>query len=157
LIRPSQVTTKDAAIFCGIQASGKTTFYRHTFFRSHLRISLDVLKTRRREGAIVRACIEVGQPFVVDNTNPTRADRRRYLEAVSTGDFVTRAFFFELSPRDAIGRSLKRPEGERIQPYAIYGTFRRLETPSLEEGFHEVMRVTPGPNGGFVVESLGAR
>ncbi len=39
----------EEVIFCGIQASGKTTFYRERFFDTHVRISLDLLRTRRRE------------------------------------------------------------------------------------------------------------
>jgi predicted kinase len=145
----------DAVVFCGIPGSGKTTFYRLRFFHTHMRISLAMLKTRAREERIVRACVDSRQSFVVDNTNPTRAERRRYLEAASAGDFVTRAFFFEVSPRVAIARNLERPEDERIPPYAIMQTFKRLEVPKAEEGFHEVMRVRPGPEGSFVVEPIG--
>jgi predicted kinase len=145
----------EAVVFCGIPGSGKTTFYCERFLRTHLRISLDMLKSRTREERIVRACVDARHPFVVDNTNPTRAERRRYLEAASAGDFVTRAFFFEVSPRVAIARNLERPEDERIPPYAIMQTFKRLEVPKAEEGFHEVMRVRPGPEGSFVVEPIG--
>jgi predicted kinase len=144
----------DAVVFCGIQGSGKTTFYRQRFFHTHIRISLAMLKTRAREEKLVRACVEARQPFVVDNTNPSRADRRRYLEAAATGGFVARAFFFEVSPRVAIARNLERPEDERIPAYAIMRTFKRLEVPKLEEGWDEVMRVRPGPEGSFFVEPL---
>ena len=33
----------EAVIFVGVQASGKTTFYKEQLFRSHVRISLDLL------------------------------------------------------------------------------------------------------------------
>ena len=39
----------EAVVFCGIQASGKTTFYLERFFQSHVRLNLDMLKTRHRE------------------------------------------------------------------------------------------------------------
>ncbi|HZC19556.1 MAG TPA: hypothetical protein VE225_07575, partial [Rubrobacteraceae bacterium] len=68
----------EAVVFVGIQASGKTSFYRERFFDTHLRINLDMLKTRRREQIFLRACIEAGQPFVVDNTNPSARERARY-------------------------------------------------------------------------------
>ena len=48
----------EAAIFVGIQASGKSSFYRKQFFDTHLRIYLDMLKTRHRERILLRACIE---------------------------------------------------------------------------------------------------
>jgi hypothetical protein len=65
----------EAVVFCGIQASGKSTFYRERFFPTHVRISLDLLRTRHREATFLRACLETRQRFVVDNTNPTRAER----------------------------------------------------------------------------------
>ena len=33
----------EAIIFTGIQATGKSTFYKQNFFNSHVRISLDLL------------------------------------------------------------------------------------------------------------------
>lgn len=72
----------EAILFIGIQASGKTTFYKERFFKTHIRVNLDMLKTRHRESLLLKACIEMKQPFVVDNTNPktgeaVTAQRRR--------------------------------------------------------------------------------
>src|SRR4029077_2067989 len=69
----------EAIIFVGVQGSGKTTFYRERFFDTHLRISLDMLRTRHREQLLVAACLAAKQPFVIDNTNPLPADRARYI------------------------------------------------------------------------------
>ena len=49
---PSSTTPKlnmEAVILIGIQGSGKSTFYRERFFDTHVRINLDMLKTRQRE------------------------------------------------------------------------------------------------------------
>src|SRR4051794_23667880 len=70
----------EAVLFVGLQASGKSTFYRERFFTTHLRINLDMLRTRHREKRLLEVCLETQLRFVVDNTNPTRADRRRYIE-----------------------------------------------------------------------------
>jgi len=35
----------EAVIFTGIQAVGKSTFYKEHFFTTHVRINLDMLKT----------------------------------------------------------------------------------------------------------------
>jgi predicted kinase len=77
----------EAVVFVGIQASGKSSFYRARFFDTHLRINLDMLKTRHREQLLLHACIEAKQPFVVDNTNPTVEERARYIELASSGGF----------------------------------------------------------------------
>lgn len=42
-------------IFTGIQASGKSSFYLLNVHHSHLRINLDMLKTRHREKLIFEA------------------------------------------------------------------------------------------------------
>jgi hypothetical protein len=49
----------EAIIFCGIQATGKTGFYKERFLQTHVRISLDLLKTRYREDLLLDACIAV--------------------------------------------------------------------------------------------------
>ena len=63
----------------GIQASGKSTFYHDRFSNTHLRINLDMLKTRHREKRLIETCLEISQRFVIDNTNPTVTDRERYI------------------------------------------------------------------------------
>jgi hypothetical protein len=54
----------EAVILIGIQGSGKSTFYRKRFFDTHMRISLDLLRTRHREKLLLRACLEGTQSFV---------------------------------------------------------------------------------------------
>jgi len=71
----------EAVIFIGLQGAGKSTFYQQRFFATHLRINLDMLKTRNRERRFLQVCIETRQCFVVDNTNLTRAHRHVYIEA----------------------------------------------------------------------------
>lgn len=87
-----------AIIFCGIQATGKSTFYRERFFHSHVRLSLDLLRTRHREHQFLLTCLHTQARFVVDNTNPTIAERQRYIEAAraATYDFVTFLLLFQV-------------------------------------------------------------
>ena len=66
-------------VFIGIQGTGKSSFYRERFHRTHVRVNLDMLRTRHREQLLFVACLEGKTPLVVDNTNVTRADRARYL------------------------------------------------------------------------------
>jgi predicted kinase len=75
----------EAVIFIGIQAAGKSTFYFQRFADTHVRINLDMLRTRRREQILVQACLVAKQSFVVDNTNVTRADRARYVPPARRG------------------------------------------------------------------------
>ncbi len=144
----------EAVIFCGIQASGKTSFYRERFFDTHVRISLDLLRTRHRESLFLQACLETEQRFVVDNTNPTAAERRGYIGAARLARFRVVGYFFESSPGEAIRRNNARTGEAEIPVTGILGTYKRLQIPDLAEGFDELYRVCIGPDMRFVVDPL---
>jgi len=143
-----------AVVFCGIQGSGKTTFHLERYASTHVRISLDLLRTRHREAVFLAACLETRQPFVVDNTNPTVADRSRYVGPALEAGFRVVALWFDSGPGEAIERNAARLGRQRIPVHSIVGTHRRLEVPTVAEGFHDVFRVRIGPDGGFVVDQM---
>ena len=64
-------------IFCGVQASGKSTFYQQYFSNTHLRLNLDMLKTRHRENLLFEAALASKTKIVIDNTNPNIEARNR--------------------------------------------------------------------------------
>ena len=49
------------------------------------RLAGPAASTRAREAAFLRLCLETRMPFVVDNTNPTAADRARYVAPARDG------------------------------------------------------------------------
>ena len=142
----------EAVIFVGIQGSGKTSFYRDRFFESHVRISLDMLRTRQREQLLLAACLQGKQSFVIDNTNPLPCDRSRYTGPARASGFRVVAYLFETTLQDAIRRNNQRAGKHRIPVPGIAGTFRKLQAPKLEEGFDEIYTVRISPENGFVVE-----
>ncbi len=127
-----------AVIFIGIQGSGKTTFYRERFFDTHVRISLDVLRTRHREAVLLQACILAQQPFVVDNTNVLAAERAVYIEAAKRAGFRVTGYYFATSVRAAIARNQQREGKQAIPVKGLLGTYKRLQPPRREEGFDEL-------------------
>ena len=90
----------EAVIFVGIQASGKSTFYRERFFATHVRINLDMLRTRHRERQFFETCLRASQPLVIDNTNPTRAERQTYIAAAQAATFGVVGYYFQSSVED---------------------------------------------------------
>jgi predicted kinase len=147
----------EAVIFVGIQGSGKSSFYRQQFFDTHVRVSLDMLRTRHREQLLLAACLAAKQPFVIDNTNPLLRDRARYIEPARRAGFRVVAYFFETSLADAIRRNNQRAGKQKIPVPAIAGTLRKLQVPTLEEGYDEVHKVTLSPEGSFVVSRCGTQ
>jgi predicted kinase len=144
-------TAMEAVIFVGVQGSGKTSFYLKRFFDTHVRISLDVLRTRHRERVLFAACLHAKQPFVIDNTNPLPADRARYIGPARAAGFRVLAYFFDTSLPDAIRRNNQRSATKRIPVPGVAGTFRKLQPPTLAEGFDRVHVVRIAADGEFVV------
>jgi hypothetical protein len=144
----------EAVILIGIQGSGKTTFYRERFFRTHIRLSLDMLKTRRRLDVLLGGCIEARQPFVLDNTNVTAAERSRYVAPVKAAGFEVVGYFFEPDLPGSLRRNEERAAEERIPRAGLFGTLKRLERPSHDEGFDALFRVRVLAPSGFDVEAL---
>jgi predicted kinase len=141
-----------AVLFVGIQATGKTTFYTQRFLKTHVRISLDLLRTRHREAAFLQTCLQTQQPFVVDNTNPTAIDRQRYIVPAKAAGYSVIGYYLASGIRAAIERNSRRPEAEQVPVKGILSAYGRLEVPALAEGFDELYYVRPLDNGQFAVE-----
>jgi predicted kinase len=138
-----------AIIFIGIQASGKSTFYSYQFATTHLRINLDMLKTRHREKRLLETCLEIGQMFVVDNTNPSLEDRQRYIELAKSHKFKVIGYYFESKILSSIDRNQHRPAAQQVLEKGIRGTHARLVIPKYDEGFDELYYVQLLPDQGF--------
>ena len=145
--------TREAVILIGIQASGKSTFYQEQFSGTHVRINLDMLKTRTRESRFLQTCLDTKQSFVVDNTNPTVADRARYIRPARDVGFRVIGYFFLSTVEAAMRRNAGRPGKQCIPEIAIHGTYRRMEAPSFNEGFDELFTVEIVA-GRFVVKTM---
>ncbi len=141
----------EAVIFIGVQGAGKSTFYRERFFDTHVRISLDMLRTRHRERLIFEACLVARQPFVVDNTNPLASDRARYIGLARGAGFRLVAYFFATPLREAMRRNNLRKLQKKIPSAAVAGTFNKLERPAMEEGFDEIHTVELTAGDRFIV------
>ena len=141
----------EVVIFIGLQGAGKSTFYKDRFFATHLRINLDMLKTRHRERRLLQVCIETRQPFVVDNTNPTRVERAVYIQAAREAGFRVIGYYFQSRVEDCNRRNSQRPTEQQVPLRGVLGTAGRMELPSKEEGFDELHYVRIDEAGGFVV------
>lgn len=139
----------ELVVFTGIQASGKSTFFRERFFDTHVRINLDMLKTRHRERVLFEACLAAKQAVVVDNTNLTRAERAAYVAPAREAGFGVVGYYF----RSVIAESLERNAGRverQVPERGVKGAAARLEIPALDEGFDALHYVRI--DDGFVVQ-----
>lgn len=142
----------EMVLFIGIQATGKSSFYKQRFFRTHVRINLDMLKTRNRERLLLNACLAGQTKFVIDNTNLTRDERSQYIQAAKGAGFRVVGYFFESKVADALRRNRARNGNERVPDIAIPGSSNRLQLPQFDEGFDELFFVRMTQNDKFQVE-----
>ena len=138
-------------IMIGIQGSCKTTFCKERF-PGYEHISLDDLHTRNKERIVYRSVLEKHLDIVVDNTNPTIADRIKYMEPAKANGYKTVGYFMQSRVGDCIERNLLRTGKAKVPNTAIAATSNRLEMPSYDEGFDELYFVSILPEGFSISE-----
>jgi predicted kinase len=132
-------------LLTGLQASGKTTFYRSRFADTHVHVSKDRLRNNanpeRRQRVLIREALAAGHSVVVDNTNST-PEQRAPLIAIGR-QFAARviSYYLETSVADSLRRNALRPGKQRIPDVGIYATAKRLKPPLPQEGFDELYHV----------------
>lgn len=139
-------STRQVIIFIGIQASGKTTFFKQElscFGYTH--INLDTLKTRNKESHAIQESFNCGHSFVVDNTNPEKSDRERYISLAKSYGYEVIGIFFQSILQDCIARNTAR--GSVAPTKAIPCTQRKLQFPEYAEGFDKLYFVRIADNG----------
>lgn len=136
-------------VFIGGQATGKSTFFKQNFADSHIRLNLDMLKTRHRENILFQACLQAKQAVVIDNTNPTATDRARYIIPAKVAHFRICAYYFHSELSDALVRNAQRSGKACIAEVGVRATFKKLELPDYAEGFDEIYWVNMNEQGGF--------
>jgi hypothetical protein len=74
----------------------------------------------------------------VDNTNPTKEERAKYIFVAKTNKFKVIGYYFQSKISDALNRNSQRIGKENIPDIGIKGTFNKLKIPTIDEGFDEL-------------------
>jgi predicted kinase len=120
----------ELVLFVGAQASGKSTYYRQRLAASHLAAA------GRRQ---VCAQLARGQSVVIDRTNATADLRREWIALGRDHGARLVGYYFATTLGKALARNALR--AGRVPEPEIVSTYRWLERPSLDEGFHELRLV----------------
>ena len=136
---------RELVIFVGLQASGKSTFFRERFAATHVHVSKDLFRDNknpnRRQAQLIEAALKEGSPVVVDNANPTVEDRLTLIELGRRFGARIVGYYFDSSVRQCIERNRLRTGKARVPDVAIYATATKLKPPSYAEGFDRLFRV----------------
>jgi predicted kinase len=142
-------------IFTGLQASGKSSFYRARFAQTHIHVSKDLFrnnsKPSRRQRQLIEEALVAGRSVVVDNTNPTAEDRSELIELARLHDASVVGYYFESKVTECQERNRKREGANRVPDVALFATVKRLECPTRAEGFDQLFFVRLAAPGEFEI------
>lgn len=150
----------ELCIFVGIQASGKSTFFRTHFAATHVHVSKDTLRSSKtmnktaRQMLLVEQALQAGQSVVVDNTNPTKEDREPLIVLGHRYGAQVTGYFFQSTVQEARQRNSTRVGKARVPDAALYITASRLVMPTYEEGFDALWCVSIAGDGRFHVDEF---
>jgi predicted kinase len=148
--------TAELIVFSGLQAAGKTSFYRERF-ASYAHVSKDAWPNarnkERRQRRLVEEYLRAGRSVVVDNTNPTPAVRAPLIAIARAVGVGVASYAFVVTVADAVQRDAGREGRARVGEVGIYSVAKLLVPPVEEEGFDRRFEVRLTRDG-FVVTSL---
>ena len=113
-----------------------------------------MLKTRHRENILFEAGLASKTKMVIDNTNPTKEDRVRYMQRAKDAGFEVIAYYFETDLKSTLERNSRREGKANIPEVGVRATYKKLEIPTLDEGFDEIFKVKIVENGEYSIKLL---
>lgn len=91
-----------------------------------------------------------GSDIVIDNTNPTAEDRKKYITKAKEHGCHIIGYFMQSHLKECTARNELREGKAKIPAKAIAATSNRLEMPSYEEGFDELYFVRIADTGTYI-------
>ena len=143
-------------LLIGLQAAGKTTFYRRRLADGYTHISMDLLRNNphpaRRQAQLIEQALQAGQSIVVDNTGPTAEVRAPLIALGKQYDCLIIGYYFTPDVSASLKRNAGREGKTKVPPVAIYATRKKLQPPSYTEGFDALYSVRIADDSAFQVE-----
>jgi predicted kinase len=148
----------ECVILVGLQAAGKSTLYAQRFAGTHAHVSMDLHPNARKKALRIesqlRQALQTGRSVVVDNTNPTIAVRAPLIRIARELGAEVIGYYVEATTREAVARNSKREGRARVPNVGIFATAKRLQPPTLDEGFDRLYRARMRQDGTFEIEPI---
>ncbi|GLZ55726.1 AAA family ATPase [Actinomycetospora sp. NBRC 106378] len=132
----------EVVLLIGLQACGKTTYYRGVLAATHVLVSKDAMprSARGKEARLLRdlgAALEAGHDVCVDNTQPSAAERAGVIGAARVAGARVVGHWWRPDLPLSLERNARR--AEPIPLVGLYAASARWEEPRLAEGFDDLV------------------
>ncbi len=146
----------EMVILIGLQASGKSTFFRTCLAATYEYISKDQMRNNkhpgRRQALLIEEALQKGHSVVIDNTNATVEVRESLIRLGRRYDAEITGYYFESQVRQCLERNRLREGKARVPDVAIYVTAKKLVRPSYKEGFDKLFSVRITRDSSFEIQ-----
>ncbi len=145
-----EIGVMELIIFIGLQASGKSAFYRAQFADTYVHICKDLLKSSKnknknqKQAELIEGAFEEQRSVVVDNTNVTVQDRLPLIELGRRYNAAITGYYFQPDVLSSRTRNLEREWKAQVSEKAIFITAYKLEPPTYAEGYETLYYVYMG-------------
>jgi len=131
----------------GRPASGKSFITKHYFTpHSYVQVNRDTVGTQEKCLKLAASTFKEGKSVVVDNTNPTKAARKPYINLAVKNKVPVRCIYIDIPTEvshhlNYVRQNQTKGKVRRI-PEVAYRTYEKnFEKPDISEGFAEVKSI----------------
>lgn len=140
-------STTEVVLFVGYPASGKTSFFKKFFeLKGYCHVNRDTLGSWQKCVSKCTEFLRAGMHVAIDNTNPDRESRTRYIEVAKQFSVPIRCFQFTTSIDHAKHNNRFREltsKGKLVKVNdMVFNMYKsKFVEPSLDEGFSEIVKI----------------
>ncbi|XP_063932692.1 uncharacterized protein F21D5.5-like [Zophobas morio] len=144
---PQIVTDKqEVVIMVGGPGSGKSYFCKNNLIsKGYVHVSRDKLGTWQKCAKLLEDCIQRKQSVVIDNTNPDKESRQRYIDVAKRHGILCRCFVMTTTHRHAKHNNRFREMTDKshvaVGDLVLNSYKKGYQEPELTEGFSEIIKI----------------
>lgn len=136
----------EVIIMVGCPGSGKSFFCeKFLISKGYARVNRDKLGSWQKCVKVMEETLSTKKKVVIDNTNPNKEARKRYIDVAKKYNVVCRCFLMKIDVPHAKHnnkfRELTDKSHMKVSDIIINSYFKQFEEPTLEEGFKEIVEV----------------
>ncbi|XP_029964020.1 bifunctional polynucleotide phosphatase/kinase [Salarias fasciatus] len=153
---PSASLTSDKTeviVAVGFPAAGKSSFFHtHIVPKGYVYVNRDTLGSWQKCVSACESALKEGRSVAVDNTNPDKESRKRYVDVAKAAGVSCRCFQFSASLEQAKHNNrfremaLSDTKHAKVNDMVFHSYKKHFEAPALSEGFSEILQIHFVPN-----------